>query len=247
MINYHISTGFNFHVFLLRYSLIAGNSQVWHGQADILANGYSIAVMSGGIESAEDSPGRSQVEVKTEFKDIKHLENQVISQSVCFSFLQGQRHPEYINKLVPFIGISGSEILIFLYDSVQDKLVQSAPFRLFNQTTLTLKISCVIALWLTLNYKVFSSSSSSISAFVKKLPSADFFVVAKEKLNIYRKDLQFGKSSIRPVLTELYRCDGTEQEEELKGSEILKSLGITKQWNNGIFSSPELEAHKVSL
>ena len=135
--------------FVLVFPLLC---QVWHGQADILANGTSIAV--GGIESesTEDSP----VEVKTQFKDTKHLQNQLTSQSVCFSFLQGHRHPEYINKLVPSIGISCSDVMIHMYDSVQDKLLQTVAFQLFDQTKLKLRISSVIALWLTLNYKVFS-------------------------------------------------------------------------------------------
>ena len=215
-------------MFLFGYSLIAGNSQVWHGQADILANGTSIAV--GGIESesTKDSPGRTQVEVKTQFKDTKHLQNQLTSQSVCFSFLQGHRHPEYINKLVPSIGISCSDVMIHMYDSVQDKLVQTVAFELFDETKLKLRISSVIALWLTLNYKVLSSFNSSIAAFVKTLPSANFFEVAQDKLHIYKKELHFGRM-ISTAPTKLYRPGGQEQEEELKGSEKMRLLGITKQ------------------
>ena len=101
------------------YFLIAGNSQVWHGQADILANGASIAVGGIELESPESSPGRTP----TQFKDPKYLQNQLTSQTVCFSFLQGQRYPEFTHKLVPSISISRSDVMIYIYDSVKDKLL----------------------------------------------------------------------------------------------------------------------------
>ena len=169
------------------------------------------------------------VEVKTEFKEVRRVDDQIISQCICFSFLQGKRHPEYTNTLIPSIGISCSDVMIFFYDSKHDKLLQCATFSLFERNKSTLKISSIIGLWLALNYKVFSSSSPSISAFVETLPSADFFVVAKEKLNIYRSNLQFGKCSGHEARAEQYRIDGEVNEEELKSSEKLKSLGITKQ------------------
>ena len=71
------------------------------------------------LESPEDSPGRTPIQ----FKDAKHLQNQLTSQTVCFLFLQGQRHPESTHKLVPSIGISRSDVMIYMYDSVQDKLL----------------------------------------------------------------------------------------------------------------------------
>ena len=226
---------------------------VWHGTADILANELSIAVRS--VTSTDKSPGKSSIEVKLDFDKVKkNIENQLTAQTVCFSFLQIQRHPEYTNTLVPCIGISCKEVMIYMYDSVKDRFVQAVVLNLFDEkykkdsastedeTTsaddestpaqgiveANVCMSTVIALWLTLNYKLFSSLSRPVSDFVQTLPPADFFKVAKDKLKVYKTDLKFGDIG-NPPTPKLFRRAGTPFETtHLKGSEKMKSLGYTQ-------------------
>ena len=227
---------------------------VWHGTADILANELSIAVRSvtstDKSPSIDKSPGRSSIEVKVK----QNVENQLTAQTVCFSFLQSQRHPEYTNTLVPCIGISCQEVMIYMYDSVKDRFIQAVVLNLFdekykqdstsaedeitstdNESTPAQGIveakvcmSTVIALWLALNYKLFSSFSRPVSDFVQTLPPADFFKVAKDKLDVYKTDLKFGDVG-NPPSPKLFRRSGTPSETtHLKGSKKMKSLGYTQ-------------------
>ena len=231
---------------------------VWHGTADILANELSVAIRN--VTSTDDSPGMSSFEVKLDCDKVKNIENQLIAQTVCFSFLQIQRHPEYINTLVPFIGISCKEVMIYMYDSAKDRFVQAVVLNLFEEkykkdsastedeitstedgtssddestpaqgiVEANVCMSTIIALWLTLNYKLFSSLSRPISDFVQTLPPADFFKVAKDKLKFYKKDLKFGDIGCPPS-PKLFRRTGTPSETiHLKGSEKMKSLGYTQ-------------------
>ena len=176
----------------------------------------------------EDSPGRASVEVKKSFdKNSKQAVDQLIAQSVCFSFLQNSRHPEFINKLVPSIGISTSEMIVFIYDAYNDTLVQSAAIQLVDTTKETVRMHGLIALWLVLNYKSFSSFSQSAADFGSTLPKANFFNMAGQKLKVYKEQLQFGNMA-RDSLTKdcLYRLASEDQMQNLKFSDKMKSLGF---------------------
>lgn len=213
--------------------IIAGHPEVWHGNADILANGQSVAVsemyaMDQG--DGDDSPRRSSVEVKKSFdKNSKQAVDQLIAQSVCFSFLQNSRHPEFINKLVPAIGVSMSEMIIFMYDPCNDTLIQSAAIQLVDTTRETIRMHGLIALWLVLNYQSFSSFSQSAADFGSKLPNANFFNMAGQKLKIYKEQLQFGNMAQDSLSKEcIYRLASIDQVQNLKVSDKVKSLGFKR-------------------
>ena len=211
--------------------IIAGHSEVWHGNIDILANGQSVAVSEMNViddGNGEDSLAWSSVEVKKKFdKNSKQAVDQLIARSVCFSFLQNSRHPEFINKLVPSIGISGSEMVIFMYDACNDVLVQSAAIELVDHTKETIRMHGLIALWLVLNYKSFSSFSQSAADFGSRLPKANFFNMAGSKLQIYKEHIQFGNMA-RDSMTKdcIYRLASEDQMQNLKFSNKVKSLGF---------------------
>ena len=207
--------------------IIAGHPEVWHGNTDILANGQSVPVSQ--MNAMDQGDGEdSPVEVQ---KNSKQAVDQLIAQSVCFSFLQNSRHPEFINKLVPSIGISTSEMIILMYDACNDTLVQSAAIQLVDTTKETVRMHGLIALWLVLNYKSFSSFSESAADFVSTLPNANFFDMAGERLKIYKEQLQFGNMAQDSLNKDcLYRLASEDKMQNLKFSDKIKSL---------VFSSPE--------
>lgn len=206
---------------------ISGNESVWHGCADILVNESSVAVRN--LEVCHDNPETFSVGVKKGFEIVKkRVHNQLASQTVCFSFLQGDRHSEYQNTLIPCIGASSSEVMIYMYDSVKDVFVQSCVLNLFEDNKRQICVSTVIAIWLAVNYKIFSSFCNSISDFVQTLPCANFYEVAKDKLHIYQNKLKFGSIG-NPPAPKLFRRSGPKQISHLKGSEIMRLLGITAE------------------
>ena len=168
---------------LLKFFL--GNVEVWHGNLDILINN-DLAVKP--IDEKPDSPGdKSATEVK--LRNGLQRNPQIIAQTIVFSFLQKKRHPERSNFLTPCIGIGSTELIVMLYDSEHDVLLESSSVPLFEQD-LSLKFSfqAILVCWLTVNYKFFCCG---LDERYRKHKS-NFFVHAKEKIQIYEDKLTLG-------------------------------------------------------
>jgi hypothetical protein len=102
----------------------------------------------------DDSPGGKTIsEVKA--SPSAASENQAVAQTIVFSMLQKQKHPDFPHHLVPNIVISPTEFYVIMYDSVNDVLVGCFPMRLFSSTVESLNIDSVIILWMVLHYRMF--------------------------------------------------------------------------------------------
>lgn len=161
--------------------ILTGNPQTWHGYIDIIAADVPVTVE---IRDSVRSGGR---EVKYSSKlDSYSTKQQMLSQSIVFSFLQKTRHPELETSLIPLIGVSIEEVMFIFYDCVNDVLLQTQPLDLTMDDSY---YSSVIALWFVLNYKCLCSG---LSEDLKHAPKANFFKLAKNKLHTFETGLSFG-------------------------------------------------------
>ena len=122
---------------------------------------------------------------------------QIISETIVFSFLQRKRHPDLNNFLIPCIGVSFTEVIFFFYDCENDVLLKSLPMSLHNEDG-SLNYDLIIALWLVLNYK---KLGSGLSERLHLAPKANFFKEAKDNLSVYRENLTQGdvNMAVQPV------------------------------------------------
>ena len=118
-----------------------GNLQVWHGSVDIIIENNLI------IDTLEDEPdspgGKSPEEVKVKSAFLSK-NPQLVAESIVFSFLQKKRHPERENFLTPCIGVGSSFMLLMLYDSFHDVLLESAPVPLTLSGSGKFRIEAII-------------------------------------------------------------------------------------------------------
>lgn len=81
---------------------------------------------------------------------------QIMAQCIVFSFLQKKLHPDYVNHLIPSIGIARDRLVVFYYDCDNDVLLESSEMP-FIMSQGGLVKSTFLALWLVLNFKYFCS------------------------------------------------------------------------------------------
>lgn len=160
---------------------------MWHGNLDIIINN-DLAVEP--LDEQPDTPktpgGKSPVEVKLKATLMKNP--QIIAQTIVFSFLQKKRHPDRDQFLTPCIGIGNSELIIMLYDSEHDVLLESSTIPLFeNEFSCEFSYCAILVCWLTVNYKYFCSGL--VEKY--KMFKSNFFNIAREKINVYEEKLQF--------------------------------------------------------
>ncbi|XP_045208122.2 uncharacterized protein LOC123559994 [Mercenaria mercenaria] len=176
----------------------------WHGQTDIIMEeGLPISVIQNSSygeqlddltvnefdDSASEDISFSSFENKArpDFREKDTMK--IMAETIVFSFLQQKLNKGILkNTLIPGIGISGQSLLLIFYDSVNDVLISSKPKQLFHQNT----INClsVLALWLTLNYRLFCTG---VTERMKKY-KADFFRRVDGRLGEYTDEVE------RPLL-----------------------------------------------
>jgi hypothetical protein len=112
---------------------------------------------------------------------------QLIAEAIVFSFLQKKRHPERSNFLTPCIGITKKKMIITMYDSEHDVLLQSSDIMLMSESCKNkFSVKAIFITWLVVNYKFLCTGLT-----VDMLPyKAQFFDNAKESLNVYQHELQ---------------------------------------------------------
>lgn len=156
---------------------------MWHGNLDIIINS-DLAV----VEPLDEDQG-SSLDGNSADENCLQRNHQIIAQTIVFSFLQKKRHPERNNFLTPCIGIGSSEMIVMLYDSEHDVLLESSSVPLFeNNSSLEFSLKAILVCWLTVNYKYFCSGLCE----EYKHHKSNFFVHAKEKFQIYEDKLSLG-------------------------------------------------------
>ncbi|XP_062618530.1 uncharacterized protein LOC134280123 [Saccostrea cucullata] len=150
----------------------------------------------GNLEETKESTGGKSI------ADVKHspldgARKQTIAQTIVFSLLQKQNHPDLKNLLVPNILISPEEMQIIMYDAKNDVLLCSNVIKLFICNEFCL--GAVIILWMVLHYGMFLNG-----LLIDKLPMLDeykshFKELTQAKWNIYSNLLK-GCVSNFPVI-----------------------------------------------
>ncbi|XP_069133075.1 uncharacterized protein [Argopecten irradians] len=172
-----------------------GHYSVWHGNIDALVGGEGLEIpVLIDLTNDPDSPGgRAQAEMKHRIKN-EHIEDfpikhQMLSQAIVFSFLQKARHPDSKHFLIPCIGMSAKQMIVYLYDSKYDVLLQSRAISLTDGNEVN--YTGLIVLWLVLNYQNLGSGLSEYC--VKNMSKAAFLKGAdSETENIYKERLPVG-------------------------------------------------------
>lgn len=192
-----------------------GHSESWHGFIDIVlppfpekaatTEGPSKKTDDGKDKDVDDSTkNRNIIEVKRSQFNCK-IVDQAIAQTIVFSFLQKKQHP---NVFIPNILISPREFRVIMYDSNKDILICSKPLHLFASkpssaaasSSEILDSTSITIIWLVLHYGFFSTNLQSYfdkrNLDMKKF-QAKFHKRAKEKFDVYDKDLKVGEAKFK--------------------------------------------------
>ncbi|XP_061187641.1 uncharacterized protein LOC133195727 [Saccostrea echinata] len=172
-----------------------GNREVWHGNVDVIIKSDLIVQP---LENLPCSPeGTAPFEEKVKSYALSG-NAQIISQTIVFSFLQKQMHPEREHFLTPCIAVGNSSMIVMFYDSEHDVILESSSIPLFRtsgENGFEFDDCAILVSWLAVNYKFLSSG---LTEEMKKCKS-HFFTEAQEKLKIYEQKLQLGNISSLPV------------------------------------------------
>ena len=123
--------------------------------------------------------------MKRKFVEIDIPDPQVISKAIVFSFLQNQQDTQQNISLIPTIGFSSTQLMVYFYDSKKDVLLQSAGF--FLNRGADDRTKAILVAWLVVNYKYLCDG---LIDPLTAVPKANFFNVCDETaLNIYKSDL----------------------------------------------------------
>ncbi|XP_061163835.1 uncharacterized protein LOC133172984 [Saccostrea echinata] len=159
-----------------------GSPEVWHGLLDILMS-VSVKFMSFEDPDSLSGSGGHYI-VRGKETDLKSIREQIIAQSIVFSFFQRKLHPEYVHHLIPSIGISKDMLVVYLYDCNNDILLESSEMPYLTTQGALVKPT-IVALWLVLNYEFLCSgiTKGMNDSGVK----SNFTQLVHEKLKLYDK------------------------------------------------------------
>ena len=139
------------------------------------------------ISQDSDSQGfRSSIEVKQDFNNADKPHHQILSETIVFSLLQKRMNPSGIS-LIPTIGISGKELVVYFYDSVKDVLLQSRGISFKEKGEI--QITAILVAWLVVNYKYLCDGHTES---LNNTPKANFFALCQDKEDIYKNRLRHG-------------------------------------------------------
>lgn len=120
---------------------------------------------------------------------------QVIAETIVFSFLQRQTHPEWSSFLTPCVAVGGLNMLVMFYDCEHDVLLESSMIPLFETTETSeetpsrINIAAILVSWLVVNYKYFCSG---LTKDMKVTYKAEFLSQMRNKVDIYEKKMSLG-------------------------------------------------------
>ncbi|XP_061171272.1 uncharacterized protein LOC133180832 [Saccostrea echinata] len=216
-----------------------GDEAAWHGFPDIMCSSQSVAVVSGyesHVDEKEDFSEEEKTFCKTRVNSSRGAENQVISQTIVFSFIQRKLYPHLQNFLIPNLLISPYHYRILMYDSLNDILICSVKLPIFHDKDKPrrLNIASVVFLWMVLHYRLFcvginvkeileNGSIKDIREIQSKFPDR-----AGEKLPLYEDCSRIGISKFPPVFEE----DLPSFDNFLYGKRLFKSRRLLHALNN---------------
>ena len=120
----------------------------------------------------------------------KHILEQAIAQTIVFSLIQSQKHPEFLNHMVPNIVISYEDFQIFMYDAANDILLCSNPIELFQVEHPSLLTETVVSLWMVMHYRLFCSGLNGGKSSVLQRCKSGLWNHVHSKWDIYSKSLK---------------------------------------------------------
>lgn len=145
--------------------------------------------------------------------EVKHTTSsgarqQTLAQTIVFSLLQKQKHPDSKNFLVPNILISPEEVQIVMYDAEYDVLLCSNIIKLFDPVAYCLIPETMIILWMVFHYPMFCTGLPfQILPMIHEYRS-HFKELAEAKWDIYSKSLRSCVSGFPVIDEEIdYRTD----------------------------------------
>lgn len=167
------------------------------------------------LETNDDSPGGKRItEVKQALPE--NILSQAIAQTIVFSLLQKQKHPEFLHHMIPNIVISPEKLEIMMYDSDNDVLLCSNPIHLFNldlPENRTLIDETVVIIWMVLHYRIFGTGLNKATPYLLERCKSNFTQLVASKWDIYSKSLKScvpGFPSVQKwPLGELIQCGET--------------------------------------
>lgn len=145
-------------------------------------------------EEAEPSDShrlQSSIELKQDFYNLDKPHPQIISQTIVFSFLQKRMNPSG-NSLIPTIGISNSELVVYFYDYEKDVLLQSHGISFRNRGIS--QVTAVLVVWLVVNHKYLCDG---LIESLNNAPKANFLELCKDKEDIYKNNIRHGAVEVR--------------------------------------------------
>lgn len=133
------------------------------------------------LSDSEDSP-KMITEVKKDLSD--DVIKQALAQTIVFSLIQRNRHPERSNHMTPNIVISPQKITIMMYDAKNDICLVSNYIDLFNGDSLS--SNAVIVLWMVLHNRTFCTGfDKNVHPDTLKSIMSNFPSLVKSKWEIY--------------------------------------------------------------
>ena len=180
--------------------IILGSDSCWHGNADIfLDQKIPVVVLElnedGDDETqpakkrktlSESAHERESEQNKSKPEALLNLYNldQIIAEAITNGFAQVNQNVTMSGWLIPTFACTFEHIVVFLYDSVNDVLLQTmTPTPLWSQPDV-LNIDAIVEIWMYLNFSLFSNPNLAEEfEFVK----SRFHECASEKLVYYKQ------------------------------------------------------------
>ncbi|KAL4217996.1 hypothetical protein ACF0H5_022734 [Mactra antiquata] len=167
-----------------------GCTKGWHGDVDLMIRdkGVPLSLLKAESERSDkvsDDDIESDVEMKTSEK-CSNDKQQVIAQTIVFSFLQHKLNAKGVNCFVPGLGVSSEKLIFYMYDCVEDVLLCGLPLDLFKSAG-KIRIRTAVVLWLLLNYDIFGNA---FPPNVKKHKANFHDHLGKNILDMYMNEVQ---------------------------------------------------------
>ena len=163
-----------------------GHRSSWHGWPDMVSGETPPAagntpIVLATTDKAEEESTESEEESESEAdsRDVEQSQegqqstgsrkrrgltgvlNQLVAQTVVFSYTMGNRHPD-LNPMVPGIAINAQEYKIVLFDHVNDLLLitRALPYKKFESSAMD--DAGILLLWVVLNHRKFMLSFQTL-------------------------------------------------------------------------------------
>ena len=145
-----------------------------------------------GQQPTGSSPGNKTV-VEVKRRGLTGVLNQLVAQTVLFSYTMGNRHPD-LNPMVPGIAINAQEYKIVLFDHVNDLLLitRALPYKKFESSDMD--DAGILLLWVVLNHRKFMLSFQTSRNSLDHIKS-QFPAVAGYHMEFFKGHLSYTRDA----------------------------------------------------